>query len=316
MAGAGLTLPSSIGSANRVLLMVAGRRHRTGSVMQLVDSHGHLQTRPFATDAADVLAQARAAGLVRLLVPGFDLPTSQAGIVFARANHGVDTSVGAHPHVAAEVDDAAWSELVALAADPAVVAIGETGLDYDRGFSPRETQLVNLRRHLELAWERRLPLILHCRSKSGERDAQDELLRELASAGVGEGSWRERFGDRPPAVLHSFSGPVDHAERALAMGCAVSFSGLVFRRGEEATSAVAALVPDDRLLTETDSPYLSPPGAPRRRNEPRWVEVTARWLAERRGADPEALGGVLVAAYDRFVGRAAASGDGGAQQVR
>ena len=133
---------------------------------------------------------------------------------------------------------------------------------------------------------------------------------------MGEGSWRERFGDRPPAVLHSFSGPVDYAERALAMGCAVSFSGLVFRRGEEASAAVAALVPDDRLLTETDSPYLSPPGAPRRRNEPRWVEVTARWLAECRDADPEALGDVLVAAYDRFVGRRpAASGDGGAQQV-
>ena len=116
-------------------------------------------------------------------------------------------------------------------------------------------------------------------------------------------------------MLHSFSGPVEYAERALAMGCAISFSGLVFRRGEEASAMVAALVPDDRLLTETDSPYLSPPGAPRRRNEPRWVEVTARWLAERRAADPEALGGVLVRAYDRFVDRPAASVDGGPQQV-
>jgi len=271
--------------------------------MQLVDSHGHLQTRPFAEDAAAVLADARAAGLVRLLAPGFDLPTSHAGIAFARANPGVDTSVGVHPHVAAEVDDAAWQGLVALAADPTVVAIGETGLDYDRGFSPRAAQLDNLRRHVELAWERRLPLILHCRSKAGERDAQDELLRELASAGVGETTWRERFGDRPPAVLHSFSGPVDYAERALAMGCAVSFSGLVFRKGEEPSAEVAALVPDDRLLTETDSPYLSPPGAPRRRNEPRWVAITARWLAERRGVDPEALGGALVRAYDRFTER-------------
>jgi len=286
--------------------------------MHLVDSHGHLQTRPFAADAAAVLADARAAGLVRLLAPGFDVPTSHAGIALARQHTGVDTSVGVHPHVSAEVGDADWATLVRLSGDPTVVAVGETGLDYDRGFSPREAQLANLRRHLELAWERRLPLILHCRSRTGERDAQDELLRELTSAGVGEGSWRERLGDRPPAVLHSFSGPVDYAEQALAMGCAVSFSGLVFRRGEEASAAVAPLVPDDRLLTETDSPYLSPPGAPRRRNEPRWVAVTALWLAQRRGSDPDALGAVLVAAYDRFVGRAGltptgAAPDGGPQ---
>jgi TatD DNase family protein len=283
--------------------------------MELVDSHGHLQTRPFATDAADVLAAARAAGLARLLAPGFDVPTSHASIAFARAHPGVDASVGVHPHVAADVDDAVWAGLVALAADPAVVAVGETGLDYDRGFSPREAQLANLRRHLALAWDLRLPLILHCRSRSGERDAQDELLRELRAAGVGEASWRERFGTRPPAVLHSFSGPVDHAETALAMGCAVSFGGLVFRAGEEASAAVAALVPDTHLLTETDAPYLSPPGAPRRRNEPRWVEVTHRWLAERRGVDPDVLGSTIVAAYDRFVGRAPRSDEGGTQQV-
>ena len=283
--------------------------------MQLVDSHGHLQTRPFATDASEVLEAARAAGVVRLLAAGFDGPTSHAGIAFARAHPGVDTSVGVHPHVAADVDDAGWRGLMALATDPTVVALGETGLDYDRGFSPREAQLRNLRRHLEQAWERRLPVILHCRSRSGERDAQDELLRELATAGVGETPWRARLGDRPPAVLHSFSGPVDYAERALAMGCAVSFSGLVFRRGEEVSAEVAALVPDDLLLTETDSPYLSPPGASRRRNEPRWVEITARWLAERRGVDPDALGSVLVAAYDRFVGRGERSADGRAQQV-
>jgi TatD DNase family protein len=271
--------------------------------MQLVDSHGHVQTRPFASDREEVLAAARAAGLVRLLAPGFDLPTSRAGIELSRAHPWIQTSVGIHPHVAAEVDEASWGEIVALADDASVVALGETGLDYDRGFSPREAQLTNLRRHVDLAWAVRKPLILHCRSGAGERDAQDDLLDVLASAGVGEAIWRARLGDRPPAVLHSFSGPVDYAERALAMGCAIAFGGLVFRRGEEPSAAVATLVPDDRLLTETDSPYLSPPGAPRRRNEPHWVEVTARWLADRRGVDPDALGATLVAAYDRFVGR-------------
>jgi TatD DNase family protein len=271
--------------------------------MRLVDSHGHVQTRPFAADLADVLAAARAAGLVRLLAPGFDLPTSLAGIELARSEPGIETSAGVHPHVASSVDDARWAELTALASDPLVVAIGETGLDYDRAFSPVPDQLANLRRHIELAWAVRKPLILHVRSRAGERDAQDDLLAELRGAGVGEGSWRERLEGRPPFVLHSFSGPVDYAETALAMGGAIAFGGLVFRRGEEASAEVAPLVPPDRLLTETDSPYLSPPGAPRRRNEPRWVEVTLRWVAEQRGEDPERLGEAIVGAYDRFIGR-------------
>jgi TatD DNase family protein len=135
------------------------------------------------------------------------------------------------------------------------------------------------------------PAILHCRSKPGQRDAQDDLLRELADAGA------------PPAVLHSFSGPVDYAERAFDMGLAISFSGLVLRAGEEPSAEVARLTQADRLLVETDSPYLSPPGAPRRRNEPRYVEITARWLAEQRGMDEEELGAQLVANYDRIFSR-------------
>jgi TatD DNase family protein len=188
---------------------------------------------------------------------------------------------------------------VALAGLVAVVAIGETGLDYDRNRAPRDAQLANLRRHIGLAFETRRPLIIHCRSASGERDAQDDLVRELTGAGVGGPAWNERFGGRPAAVLHSFSGPVDYGEACLAMGCAVSISGLAFRVGEEPTAEVVRLVPAERLLVETDSPYLSPPGAPRRRNEPRWVEVTARWVAEQRGVDPDTLGDQVVAAYDR-----------------
>ena len=148
----------------------------------------------------------------------------------------MQTSVGVHPHVAAEVDDAAWAALIPLASDPLVVAVGETGLDYDRGFSPRAAQLANLRRHLALAWEVRKPLILHCRSKDGERDAQDELLRELRAAGVGGRPGRIGSVGDPPPCSHSFSGPVDYAETALAMGCASASVALVFRRGEEASA--------------------------------------------------------------------------------
>ncbi len=266
--------------------------------MRLIDSHGHLQADAFATDADAVLAAARSAGLERLLAPGWDPATSLAGIELA-ARMGVDTAVGVHPHLAGSVTPAQRAPLTGLAAGPLVVAIGETGLDYDRNRSPRDVQLDNLRWHIALAFEARKPLILHCRSAVGERDAQDDLVRELRSAGVGGSTWTARFHGRPAAVLHSFSGPVDYAEACLAMGCAVSISGLAFRAGEEATAEVVRLVPSERLLVETDAPYLSPPGAPRRRNEPRWVEITARWVAEQRAVDPDALGDELVAAYDR-----------------
>jgi TatD DNase family protein len=270
--------------------------------MRLIDSHAHLQADAFAQDAAEVFVAARLEGVERLLSPGWDVASSRAGIAFVTGRRDAWTSAGVHPHDAASVDDAGWAEIRVLAAHPAVVAIGETGLDYDRMFSPRTAQLPNLRRHLALALETGKPLILHCRSKAGARDAQDDLIREMEDAGVDDAGWHARFGERPPAVLHSFSGPVDYAERALELGCAVSFSGLVFRPGEEASAEVARLVPAERLLVETDSPFLSPPGAPRRRNEPSWVKVTARWVAEQRGEEPETLADGFVRAFDATFG--------------
>lgn len=267
--------------------------------MRLVDSHGHLQADAFAADAALVLASAREVGVERVLAPGWDLATSESGIELARSLD-IDTSAGVHPHLAAGVRPGDRDRIRALAFEPEARAIGETGLDHDRGLSPADVQLDNLRWHIQLAFETRKPLILHCRSAKGERDAQDILVRELTDAGLGGRAWNEQFDGRPAAVLHSFSGPVDYAEACLALGCAVSISGLAFRAGEEPTAEVVRLVPAERLLVETDSPYLSPPGAPRRRNEPRWVEVTARWVAEQRGVDPDMLGDQLVAAYDRL----------------
>ncbi|HUR15802.1 MAG TPA: TatD family hydrolase [Candidatus Limnocylindrales bacterium] len=233
------------------------------------------------------MASARTTGVERMLVPGWDLESSRMSVELAR-RAGVGASAGIHPHVASEQGESAWHAVAAMVSLPHVVAVGETGLDYDRGFSPRDAQLANLRWHLGLARDSGKPAILHCRSKPGERDAQDDLIRELAEAGG------------PPALLHSFSGPVDYAERALEMGLYVSFSGLAFRDGEEVTADVACLVPADRLLVETDSPYLSPPGAPRRRNTPEWVRVTAAWLAQQRGTTLDELGPQLVSNYDRL----------------
>jgi len=276
--------------------------------VRLVDTHCHLQAEPFDGDIAEVIAAAELAGVERILVPGWDEASSIAALALIdRFPRVAGVAVGVHPHAAAETDAAAWERIFALAADPRVVAIGETGLDFDRMFSPPGAQLANLRRNLALAFATGKPAILHCRSKAGERDAQDALISELRAAGFGTSTARTAFGERPPAVLHSVSGPVDYVEAALGLGCAVSVSGLAFRRGEEATGESVRLVPPDRILVETDAPYLSPPGAPRRRNAPEWVRITARWVAERRGEDPDELGERLVGNHDRTFARAAAS---------
>ena len=294
--------------------------------MRLIDSHAHLQADAFAADLASVIESAHEAGVERILVPGWDAGSSAAAVKLA-LDWGIEAAVGIHPHDAEIAAAADWSSVVDLAAAPVVVAIGETGLDYDRLHSPRETQLANLRRHLRLALETGKPAILHCRSAAGERDAQDALIAELDAAGFGGAVARAVFGDRPPAILHSFSGPVDYAAAALEMGIAIAFGGLVFRRGEEASAEVARKVPVAQLLVETDSPYLAPPGVPRgsaagapaapgtpatpaaaprfsgRRNSPQWVRVTADWLCQQRAATPDSIGEGLVAAYDSIFRR-------------
>jgi TatD DNase family protein len=266
--------------------------------VRLVDSHGHLNAERFDGDADDVVIDARAAGVERILVPGWNVASCERALGLVERIDWLDVAVGVHPHDAARVDAEDWRRIQAWAVDARVLAIGETGLDYDRVFSPIDDQLVNLRRNLALALETGKPAILHCRSTTGRHDAQDALVDELRRAGVGGPAWARAFTARPSAVIHSFSGPPDYARRVLDLGLAISFSGLVFRRGEEASADVAALVPTDRLLVETDSPFLAPPGAPRSRNAPEWVRVTAGWVAERRGITLEALGPALVAAYD------------------
>jgi TatD DNase family protein len=266
--------------------------------MRLVDSHCHLQADRFEADLDLVIGGARLAGVERILVPGWDIASCHGALQLAERFSWLDAAVGVHPHDADNVDEGGWAEVVALAADPRVVAIGETGLDYDRVFSPILAQLANLRRNLRLAAETGKPAILHCRSAEGRRDAQDALLAELRA-----------FGSAPPPILiHSFSGPRDYAEEMLGLGAAVSFSALVFRPGEEVSADVVRMVPQDRILVETDSPFLSPPGAPRRRNEPEWVAVTARWEAEQRGEDQESFGDQLVANYDRLLASARRAG--------
>jgi TatD DNase family protein len=271
--------------------------------VRLVDSHCHLQADRFGADVDAVLERARRAGVERILVPGWNSWSSEAALALSERFGWLDAAVGVHPHDAAKIDARAWAAIASLAENARVVAIGETGLDYDRVFSPIPDQLANLRRNLALAIELGKPAILHVRSKPGARDAQGAMIGELRAAGIGSADVNTAFGGRPPAILHSYSGPPDFAVAALELGLAISISGLAFRRGEEPTAEVAAGVPEDRLLVETDSPFLSPPGAPKGRNEPEFVAITAAWVAERRGAPADALGDALVGTYDRVFGR-------------
>ena len=271
--------------------------------MRLVDSHGHLNADRFDADVDLVIGGARLAGVERILVPGWNHRSSERALELIARRPFLDAAVGVHPHDAAKVTPPEWADIEAWARDDRVVAIGETGLDSDRMFSPWDVQLDNLRANLALAMATGKPAILHCRSRAGERDAQDALVRELRAAGFDGAPARAAFGGRPAAVIHSFSGPVDYAETVIAMGLAVSFSGLVFRRGEEPSAEAVTVVPGERLLVETDSPFLSPPGAPRSRNEPAYVAITARWAARLRGEREDGLGDALVAAYDATFAR-------------
>ena len=268
--------------------------------MRLIDSHCHLNAERFAGDELAVLERARSAGVERILVPGWNEASCERALELTQQFDGLDASVGVHPHDAAKVDEAGWGRIAAHAQEDAVVAIGETGLDYDRVFSPIPDQLVNLRRNLALALETGKPAILHVRSRAGRSDAQDAMLAALEAAGFGAQASVGAFGpNRPPAVIHSFSGSVEYARRVLELGLAISISGLAFRSGEEATADVLPLVPTERLLVETDSPFLAPPGGPRGRNEPEWVRITAQWVADRRGVSSETFGEGLPHAYDR-----------------
>ena len=266
--------------------------------MRLIDSHCHVNADRFADDAELVIGAARLAGVERILVPGWNVASSERALALVDRLPWLDAAVGVHPHDAAKVDDAGWRQIRAWATDDRVVAIGETGLDYDRVFSPITDQLANLGRNLDLAAETGKPAILHCRSAAGGRDAQDALLAAIRDRGRGA----------PAVVIHSYSGPVDYAQAMLDLGAAISFSGLVFRKGEEPSAQVAAFTPSDRLLVETDSPFLSPPGAPRGRNEPEYVRITAEWVAQQRATTSHVVGEPLVAAYDRTFRTAARAG--------
>lgn len=251
----------------------------------LVDSHCHLDFPDFDEDRDAVVARARAAGVDVMVTISTRVRQIDALKAMAGRYDRIYCSVGTHPHHADEELDVTADELVALAEDPIVVAIGEAGLDYHYDNAPREAQAEGFRRHIAAARKAQLPLVIHA------RDA-DADIAEILTHEMGKGAF--------PAVLHCFSSGVELARRGVELGCYVSFSGiLTFKRSDE-LRAIAAEVPTERLLVETDAPYLAPVPHRGRRNEPAYVVDTAGILAEVRGIAPNVLASITTDNFFRL----------------
>jgi TatD DNase family protein len=256
----------------------------------LVDSHCHLDHYTEAEIEA-VLARARGAGVGSMLTIGTRMGEQAAAVKrLAERFAGVWATVGVHPHNAAEPPMPEVADLLQAAAHPRVIGLGESGLDYFYDKSPREAQREGFRRHIRAARESGLPLVVHA------RDADDDIatiIEEEHTAG--------RFG----FVLHCFSSGRRLAQRALALGGYVSFSGILTFPKSQELREIAQAIPEERLLVETDAPYLAPVPFRGKRNEPAHVPHTARVLAETRGVAPERIAEVTTANFHRLFPRAA-----------
>jgi TatD DNase family protein len=248
----------------------------------LVDSHCHLDFPDFAAERDAVIARARDAGIGTMLTIGTRLDQFPGVRAIAEAYPDVWCSVGAHPHEAADHAATTAADLAALAAHPRVVGIGETGLDYHYEHSPRDIQETVFRAHIAASRASRLPLIIHA------READDDVARIL----------REEL--PPPGVLHCFSSGRALAEVALDLGFYISISGIVTFRNAEELRDIVRDVPLDRLLVETDSPYLAPVPYRGRRNEPAYVAATAACVAALKGVDPDQLAAVTTDNFFRL----------------
>jgi TatD DNase family protein len=251
---------------------------------ELFDTHAHLHVPEFAGDLPAVLERARAAGVQRLVTIGTDVATTTAALALAARCDGVWATAGIHPHDAAEADETAFAEIERLAGDPRVVAVGEIGLDFFRNLSPREAQERTFRRLLGLARRLGKPAVMHC------RDAHPETLAILEEERVGEVG----------GVMHCFSGDVPIARRCLDLGLVISLAGPVTYPNARALPEVARFVPGDRLVVETDCPFLPPQAHRGRRNEPAYLALTAARVAELRGEPLATLGPQMSATAQRL----------------
>jgi TatD DNase family protein len=240
----------------------------------LIDSHCHLDFPDFAAELDAVVGRARAADIARMVTISTRVARQPELLAITERFPDVFCSVGTHPHYAHEELAVSANDLVAHTRHPKVVALGEVGLDYHYDNSPRDAQERGFRTHIAAARETKLPLVIHA------READDDVARILEEE-TGKGAF--------PAVLHCYTGGRDLARRAIALGLYISFTGILTFKNSGALREIAAGLPADRILVETDAPYLAPGRHRGKRNEPAFVVETANVVAEARGVSFDAI---------------------------
>ena len=247
--------------------------------MTLIDTHCHLNFESYDLDRAEVIARAAVAGVTRIINPATDVESGEAALALAEAYPGIYAAAGIHPNSTAEYTTNDLATIEGQARRPKIVAIGEIGLDYYRDWSPKEKQRVAFEDQLALAARLNLPVIIH------NREAHDDVIAVLSSWVV---SLPHELRARP-GVLHSFSAPRAIAEKALELGFYLGFTGPITYKNADDLRSIAAMVPEDRLLVETDGPFLTPQAHRGKRNEPAYVAYVAERLAVLRHVADAAL---------------------------
>ncbi len=258
--------------------------------MKLVDSHCHLDDEQFAGDRDAAIERARAAGVERMMAigTGGGPPDLEVAIRLADQYPFIYATIGVHPHDAAKATPETFARMSELARHPKVLAIGEIGLDYHYDFSPRDVQRSVFAGQLDLAARARKPIVIHT------REAWEDTLAMIREAGLPNGG-----------IMHCFTGGPREAEQALALGFHLSFGGILTFPKADIVRQAAAMTPGDRLLVETDAPYLAPVPHRGKRNEPAFMVETARRLADARGVTPGEIASLTTRNFDSLCGVAA-----------
>lgn len=249
----------------------------------LIDSHTHIQLSQFDPDRDAVLKRAHEASVSNILVVAFDMETSFGAVELAEQHTHIYATVGMHPHDAKDLTPDVLKTFRELAAHPKVIALGEMGLDYYRNLSPRPVQKAAFEKQLDLAEELQLPIVIH------NRDAYMDILPIL-----------EARQGKIQGVLHCFTGDVELMHRSLAIGFHIGIGGIVTYPNAKDVQSVAREVPSDKLLIETDCPWLTPQFRRGKRNEPAYVRAVAEKIAELRGTTIETIGGITTKNFQKL----------------
>jgi TatD DNase family protein len=252
----------------------------------IIDTHCHLADAKFRDDVENVIARASDAGVAQIISVGAIGPieNDRLTVEIAERHENIFAAVGVHPHDAKDCTPDRIAQLRALATSKKVVAIGESGLDFHYMHSPQDAQEASLRAHLALAAELDLPIVIHC------RDAERRLVEIVRETGI----------PRRGGVIHCFTGDISAAREFLALGFHISFSGIITFKNSGPIREAASIVADDRVMVETDAPYLAPEPYRGKRNEPAYVTRTLEMLATLRHTDPVTLGAQIIANATRI----------------